>query len=182
MTSNRPILQAVNPETTGNAPLDPFDLDNLRLSQSFTEIGVKKLLTTVPVRKPGPQDWVRVHPSPEYRENFPVIELKNEREEYVIPAGVAPALVGEHLAKTLFTAITRQGTVFLWPARLPSTDGKDMNWWRSARDAAARAQENWVRIRANVEAGAYDIYLAEAELPEPEWPDLRFQDLIKIAF
>jgi hypothetical protein len=177
-----PTLQAVNPETPGNAPLDPFDLGNLRLSQSFTEIGVKKLLTTVPVRKPGPQDWVRVHSSPEFKADFPVIELKTEREEYVVTAGVAPVLVGEYVPKTLLTAITRQGTVFLWPIRLPSSDGKDLDWWRSARDAAARARDKWVRIRPNMEAGAYDLYLAEADLPEPEWPELTFQELVKIAF
>jgi hypothetical protein len=177
-----PTLQAVNPETPGNASLDPFDLGNLRLSQSFTEIGVKKLLTTVPVRKPGPQDWVRVHSSPEFKADFPVIELKTEREEYVVTAGVAPVLVGEYVPKTLLTAITRQGTVFLWPIRLPSSDGKDLDWWRSARDAAARARDKWVRIRPNMEAGAYDLYLAEADLPEPEWPELTFQELVKIAF
>ena len=55
--------------TTPQAPPDPFDPANLRLSQSFTEtVGVKKLLTTVPVRKPSPQEFVRVHPDPEYRE------------------------------------------------------------------------------------------------------------------
>ena len=42
---------------------DPFDPENLRLDQSFVETsGVKKLLTTVPVRKPNNQDFVRVHP------------------------------------------------------------------------------------------------------------------------
>ncbi len=35
------------------SPPDPFDPASLRLDQSFTEgAGVKKLLTTVPVRKP----------------------------------------------------------------------------------------------------------------------------------
>jgi hypothetical protein len=33
---------------------DPFDPAALRLDQSFTDtVGVKKLLTTIPVRKPG---------------------------------------------------------------------------------------------------------------------------------
>jgi hypothetical protein len=36
---------------------------------------VKKLLTTVPARWPGPQDFVRVHPAPEYRENFTMIGM-----------------------------------------------------------------------------------------------------------
>ena len=85
---NKPSLQAV-PEPDGGTQdaavttpqLDPFDPANLRLSQSFTEtVGVKKLLTTVPVRKPSPQEFVRVHPSSEYRENFPIIELKDDRE------------------------------------------------------------------------------------------------------
>ena len=81
------------PGTTSITQLDPFDPANLRLSQSFTEtVGVKKLLTTVPVRKPSPQDFVRVHEGPEYRENFPIIELKDEREEYIVTAGLVPEL------------------------------------------------------------------------------------------
>ena len=49
---------------------DPFaDLASLRLDQDFTETcGVKKLLRTIPVRKPNQQDFVRVHPDPAYRE------------------------------------------------------------------------------------------------------------------
>jgi hypothetical protein len=42
-----------------------FDLKNLRLDQNFVETaGVKRLLATAPVRKPGKQDYVRVHPHP----------------------------------------------------------------------------------------------------------------------
>ncbi len=48
---------------------NPFDnLCALRLDQSYADtVGVKKLLTTVPVRKPNRQDFVRVHPDPGYR-------------------------------------------------------------------------------------------------------------------
>ena len=39
---------------------DRFDPSRLRLSQNFVEsVGVKKALLTVPVRKPGRQDFVR---------------------------------------------------------------------------------------------------------------------------
>jgi hypothetical protein len=58
---------------------DPFDLTRFRLDQSFTEmIGVKKLLTTVPVRKPGKQDFIRVHPDPNYRLDVALIVLKDQ--------------------------------------------------------------------------------------------------------
>jgi hypothetical protein len=162
---------------------DPFDLGNLRLSQSFTETaGVKKLLTTVPVRKPNPQDWVRVHPGSEYRENFPLIELKDEREEYVVAASLVPQLVGEFVSKTLYTTVNRQGVVSLWPVRLPDPDGREMEWHRSAREAAELAMNRWVRCKANRSLGAYEIFQAEACIAEPAWPDLTFQQIIRIAF
>lgn len=117
-----PIARPVNANEATNAiadssqapqALDPFDLSNLRLSQSFIETaGTKKLLTTVPVRKPGPQDWVRVHSGPEYRDNFAVIELKDEREEYVLAAPLVPELMGEFVNKTLYTTIKPAGGAF----------------------------------------------------------------------
>ena len=161
---------------------DPFDPTNLRLSQSFVETaGVKKLLTTIPVRRPSRQEFVRVHPSAEYRENFPIIELKDERE-YIVTASLVPELIGEFVIKTLYLAINRQGTLFFWPVRLPGPDGKDMNWWKSAREAAVLAMKDWVRIKANMNLGAYDIFQPDGVIPDPEWPQRGFWELIKIAF
>jgi hypothetical protein len=166
-----------------NEASDPLDLANLRLSQSFTETaGVKKLLKTVPVRKPKPQDWVRVHPDPEMRGNFPLIELKDEGEEYVIAGPLVTELVGEFASKTLYTTINRQGVVSLWPVRLPDPGGREMEWHRSAREAAELAMDRWVRCKANRSLGAYEIFQAEGCIADPAWPDLTFQEIIRIAF
>jgi hypothetical protein len=94
--------------------------------------------------------------SPEYRENFPMIELKDEREEYIVTANLVPELFGEFITKTLFTAINRQGTVFFWPIRLPSPDGKDLDWWRSGGEAAELATKCWIRARANMNLRKHD--------------------------
>jgi hypothetical protein len=178
----KPILQAIDPAANAQAP-DPFAPENLRLSQSFTElVAVKRILTTVPVRKPSPQDFVRVHPDPKYRENFPVVELKDDREEYIVGREVLNELSGEFVGKTLYTAINRQGTVFLWPVRLPSPEGKDMDWWRSGHEAAERATKVWLRIRANQNLGAYEMFEAQSDFGEPEWPNFSFAELLKIAF
>jgi hypothetical protein len=186
MSPNKPttmeVITSTEP-TTETSPPDPFAPENLRLSQAFTEtVGVKKLLTTIPVRKPSPQEFVRVCADPAYRENFPILELKDEREEYIVTAALVPELVGEYVTKTLFLAINRQGTLFFWPVRLPSPDGKDNNWWRSGREAAALAMKFWVRVKANMNLGAYDIYKAESIMAEPEWPEAGYWDLIKLAF
>ena len=64
---------------------DPFDLAKLRLKQDFCETaGVKRLLNTVPIRRPGPQDFVRVHPDAAYRAPLAVIELRDDRETYLL--------------------------------------------------------------------------------------------------
>ena len=162
---------------------DPFDLDNLRLSQSFTETaGVKKLLLTVPVRKPNPQEFVRVHPDAEYRADFPMIELKDDREEFIVGRHLVGELASEIVLKTLFTAINRQGVVFLWPVRLPDPEGRQMEWRRSMREAAEIGTSQWVRMKANMSLGAYEMSVAESAMAEPVWPEASFQDLIKIAF
>ena len=180
-TKLQAIDQAINTENTGGA--DPFDLDNLRLNQSFTETaGVRKLLKTVPVHKPNPQDFVRVHPSPDYRMSAPVIELKDEREEYIVTKELVPELVGEFVSKTLYTAINRQGITFLWPVRLPDPEGREMEWWRSMREAADLATTQWVRVKANKHLGAYEMFVAESVMNEPVWPEASFQDLVKLAF
>ena len=162
---------------------DPFDLDSLRVSQAFPETaGVKKLLLTVPVHKPNPQDFVRAHPSDQYRADLPIIELKDEREEYIVGANLRGELVGEFVVKTLFTAINRQGVVFLWPVRLPDPDGRQLEWHRSMREATETSKDRWARVKANMSLGAYEVTVATGAMADPIWPEATFQDLIKLAF
>jgi hypothetical protein len=163
---------------------NPFDPSSLRLDQSFADtVGVKKLLTTVPVRKPNRQDFVRVHPDPAYRLTpAAIIEVKEDREIYLVTPRMAQALPGEFAPATLYTAINRQGTLHVWPVKLPMPDGRQNEWHRSAAEAAERAMSKWLRISANMSLGAYEMAEALGAIPEPEWPDLPFDEILKIAF
>jgi len=162
---------------------DLFDLERLRVSQNFADtLGVRKVLTTVPVMKPNRQWFVRVHPAADHRLTVALIELKEERLTFLVTPEIAAQLPEEVTLRMLFTAVTRQGTVFLWPVRLPTTDGRTDHWNRSAMEAAERAQRAWVRVVANMSLGAYEVYEATAELPEPIWPDVSFRELVEIAF
>src|SRR5262245_52474153 len=160
-----------------------FNLSRLRLGQDFAEqLGVKKLLSTVPVRKPDRQSFVRVHPDPTRRLDTATLTLKDERETYLVDPSLWRELPGELVPTALFTAITRQGVVFLWPVRLPGPDGRLDSWSRSALDATEMAKEEWVRVAANMSLGAYDVFVATGEFPEPEWPEVTYQKLLEIAF
>src|SRR5262249_5566385 len=77
-----------------NDASDPFDPASLRLDQSFADTaGVKKLLTTVPVGKPGRQEFGRVHRDLAFRLTpAAIIEVKEDREVYLVLPGIAQQL------------------------------------------------------------------------------------------
>ena len=165
------------------ATKNKFDVSQLRLSQNFADaIGVKKALLTVPVRKPGRQDFVRVHPDPTYRIETAVIELKDENETYLVAPHLWSELPTEVTPKILFSAINRQGVLFLWPVRLPGSDGRSNPWNETALSAAQMAMNKWIRVASNRSLGAYEIYEASGDLADPEWPDISFQKIIEVAF
>ena len=57
-----------NSEITSNdTSVNPFDPRNLRVSSDFSQnLDVRKVITTIPVRKPNKQSFVRVHPDSDY--------------------------------------------------------------------------------------------------------------------
>ena len=171
-------------DQTANAQApDPFDVSKLRLDQSFIEAaGVKKLLTTVPVRRPHQQDFVRVHADPEYRATLAIIEIRDDREVYLLTPDIARELPGEYTMAAVYTAISRQGVVHLWPVKLPAPDGRVIEWHRSAAEAAELAMKKWVRVKPNMALGAYEIFESQGVIPEPEWPTVGFNELLRIGF
>ena len=161
-----------------------FDLDSLRLKQDFSEtLGIQRVLSHVPVRKPNKTNFIRVCPGENYRMDIGIVEMKEERETYL----VTPAMMSEPgiyelvVPARLVTYITRQGVLALWPLKLEK-DGKLNPWHESALEAAQLAEEQWVSVRADMSLGAYQIFLATAELPEPEWPEHTFSELVRLGF
>lgn len=134
------------------------------------------------MQKPGKQDFIRVHPDEAFRLDTTVIELKEDRETYLVLPPFRAAVLQEITPVRLYTAITRQGTLFLWPCKLPAPDGRRNDWHTSALDAAERAMGKWVRVVADMNAGSYRLEVAVGNLLEPEWPDLPFQELLRLGF
>jgi len=40
----------------------------------------------------------------------------------------------------------------------------------------------WLRVKANMDLGAYDMYEATAAIPDPVWPTATLRELLKIGF
>jgi hypothetical protein len=163
---------------------NPFAPENLRIDLNFSEgLGVKKAIITIPVRKPNNQDYIRVHPSSDFRLPVAIIELRDDRETFLVPPSIARDIPGEYITVTMYACINRQGVIFLWPVRLPGSDGRQLEWHRSAAEAAEMAMKRWVRVKANMNLGAYEVFEASASIPDPPWPsDLTFDQMLAIAF
>lgn len=160
-----------------------FDPANYRLSQDFHEnLGVKKALLTVPVRKPDKQWFVRTHPDESYCMTVAVIEMKEDRETFLVDPRLCEDLMPEITPKLLITTINRAGVPFLWPIRNAGNEGRQDEWSRTARVAASMARDRWVRVSPNMSLGAYEVFPASDTLTPPEWPDVDFGKLLQIAF
>jgi hypothetical protein len=163
---------------------DPFSPETLRLDAMFVEgVPVKKYISTIPVKKPNRQDFIRVRDGEGWSLNpVAVLDLKEDREVYLVRPHLVEVLANEVWPAALYLGITRLGTVFIWPVRIAAGDRGRSNWHLSAMDAAEAAKKMWIRVTANLSAGAYEYHAAMITLPEPEWPTLTFSEILRIAF
>lgn len=164
-------------------PTDPFDLSALRLPQDFAaQFGLQAKVGTVPVGKPPKQQFFRIRPGEDWRIQTMVMHYEPDRESYLI----APAmwtLVPDAKPVLLVYGITRQNSPFLWPLKLPTGDSRGDTWAESAIAAAQLAEKTWIRMAANMSLGGYQITQATAlDLPDPTWPDMTFQEVMRTAF
>jgi hypothetical protein len=175
------------------ASYDPFAEENIRLPQEMLDEAIAHAeLTIVPVQKPSDQEFVRVHPSADYRHTAAIIEHREEKgAEYLIhPSCVAQIKdcgINFHF-KQLFLYITKQGNVCWWPIKLPK-NGRENKWLDSARDATEKAIDKWISVRSDQTLGAYTVVIAvdNDDFNPPEWPTkhgvpLTKNQLLSLAF
>jgi hypothetical protein len=167
-----------NTPTVGATPFS-----SLRLSQNFGEtLGVKKVLTTVPVSKPPKDRFFRAHTSTDWV--FPTWTLENKAAgETFIVSPVVASVLGDLVRQVeLHAVIDRLNNLYLIPVPLPGPNGVRNPWHESLLQAVMRARSVWLRMGANKDLGGYDIFEATAKLSEPIWPDTSLDELLEIAF
>ena len=180
---DHPAAPPAAPPAPSPQPPDPFDPAALRLDSNYAAgLGVKKMLTTVPVRKPGKQEWFRVRPGDDWRVQTACYEDEELREIYLVGRSLWPDLVGTIHPALILTCISRGSDLFLWRLKLPGPDGRSNHWADSALAIAREAETGWRRMSANMAANYYDGFEPAASLPDPEWPDRRFPEILRTAF
>lgn len=177
------IVMTTDTQTTTPAPEQVEDdlLSKLRLPQGYTgsAVAVKKPLVSVAIRKANKMEFFRVHP--EHFLDCYLIEDKAERENYVVLPSVVPSVPDFADPVRLHLCVSRQEAVFLWPVKLPREDRRGGEWRKSAAECASLAQASWIRIVADMDAGAYQPFVALSELGEPKWPEASWPEVLKQA-
>jgi hypothetical protein len=167
---------------------DPFAPENLKLPQEFLDQTMASaLLTTIPVEKPGDQEFIRVHPDEAYRHVAALITHHDERgARYLIHPTFAPHIgnIKFHLER-LYLYTSRQGKVAFWPIKVPK-DNRENTWLESAVAAAEAAMGKWICIASNQQSKMYITSKAMGEFPDPDWPAITqgksVYQLLAIAF
>jgi hypothetical protein len=170
-------------ETTQESTQSITDIKSLRIASNFgATLGVKKLLTTVQVGKPKKPQFFRTHQSEDMVFPAMILENKEAQETYVVYPEVAQAISELVRPAILHAAIDRQNTVFLIPVPLPGDSGVRHPTHESLAQAVEYAKLKWIRITYNKHNSGYDIYEAEALLPEPDWPSGDIDTFVQTAF
>jgi hypothetical protein len=166
--------------TTAEQSPDPFDPAALRISSA--DIPTEKVMTAVPVRRPRKDEFFRVHPGEDFTMDVLVVDRDDDQETYVVMPAYADPLLEVARPARLFTCMSRRGTVFIWPARIPGESGPGRRWAETGLKIAAQAETLWVRMYGDRGLGGYEMVRARGDLGDPKWPDKSFRELLRLAF
>jgi hypothetical protein len=168
-------------------PLSPYKPEEMWIDPELIhkEGAVKKLLTTIPLRKPNKHEFFRVHPGAEYWKAMAFIEL-SQGDIYQVMPNIVPHLdPADFFFAYLCLAITRQATLFFWPLRISAGERRNQ-WNESALIVAKTAIDSWTKMKSRREEGRgggyYEGEIALGNFPEPIWPTMTQQELYNIAF
>jgi hypothetical protein len=170
-------------KANGGISIAGIDLESLRETQDFHGVyGVVKQVLNVPTHKPPETEFFRVRDGAEWVFQTSVLNLKSENETYLVAPEVKPFISDLLKPVELYVSIDRHGNLRLIPVGLPGPDGRRNRWHESLSLVVDKARTRWVRCKANMSIGSYEMSLAGQGIPEPEWPDLSMQQILEIAF
>jgi hypothetical protein len=134
----------------------------------------------VEVHKPSKNDIVRVHPGSDQRVmRVPVFEFKQStnQELYLVMGGFEiPEEIAELVSYVnLFRGINQLHVEFVWPVKTG-----DNLWNQSSQESVYMAMKQWIRVFNK--KTFYEARIMKAHIPEPEWSELSFEQLIGTAF
>ena len=180
-------IDPVNRQTSPNGKVedpDPFDPGRFRISQDFAnncrgQAGADRDHS----RQARKRGIVRVHPSPDYRLDVAVVKYRAHGLFGRPRAGKRPTPRSGEFGHPVHDAEHAARDLPV-PVPLPK-EGRSNSWTTAPGNCPAiKAMSQTLQIKANhnPKAARYDAAVPIGKPPEPEWPDVPFRDLLRLAF
>lgn len=164
--------------------LSPENIGRLRQSQNFSQLTpTRAVLSSIPIRKPGRHEWVRIRSGADWEFNTYVFRDREVNEDYLVSPSLLTELSNEVIPVCLVLFQSRSTAVpCVWALRVPDSE-KPNRWHLSAIDCAELARSRWTRVASDSAAGMYISHVTDADLPQPTWdPELAMDDYVRLAF
>lgn len=143
--------------------------------------GRKGNQTSIPVRTPDRQWWVRTHRDPSMSVPVDILIVnggENEGTWYLDPETEFPDELDQYIRPAkLVRSITHDGTEFFYLVKESAKCPKE-----SVRRCIAAAWESWIQVRWNPTAKGYDYVRARKLRREPAWSSDTMDELLDKAF
>ena len=153
------------------------------LSTGAEEFGTRKIRSVIPVNKPGKMEWVHLLDHEDFFiPGAALLDLQDGGRVYLVVPEIATQLNDDVRLYKLAPALTKQDKLFLWPCPIIQPGERPNPWHSSHNDAFNAAKSGWIRMKSNSACGFYDILEPEKIMPEPDWPEMSFTDMLQIAF
>ncbi|MDC0971293.1 hypothetical protein OAS27_04600 [Alphaproteobacteria bacterium] len=167
-----------------NSKKPPFDPSRFAMpSTGAEEFGTRKIRSVIPVNKPGKMEWVYVLDDEDFLiPGAALLDLKDGGRMYLVVPEIAAQLDDDVRLYTLAPAVTKQDKLFLWPCPIIRPGETPIPWHVTHIAAFDSAKTGWIRMKSNRACGFYDILEPKSAMPEPEWPEMSFSDMLKVAF
>lgn len=170
------------PEPTAATKSTSSILSSLRLPDTYNVSGGVALPLKATYGKLNKHRFCRVHPSDEYKFRCLVVDDKDNGETYLAAPNMASQLGSLATPKTIRLAVDNAGTPKLIGEPDLDPSGRRNLWQSSYKDAIKQAENDWVRVQANMAAGQYEITPSMSDLGIPRWPKQSMDQLINDAF
>jgi hypothetical protein len=138
----------------------------------------------IPIRRPNKLKFYRVHPTFVVDRDILVVPDGMDETTYLCYPKLIDVFPEAIKRARLYPYIGTDKTLCLWRINHATQKGGKRNQkvFDTAVRAASAAKTEWTRIWWRQEVGHYTHQTARADLGEPLWPDLTFEEMLVIAF
>ncbi|MDP6850916.1 MAG: hypothetical protein QF524_08260 [Planctomycetota bacterium] len=160
--------------------MDKFDLASLRIPQDL-EPATRPAFSFIRLGKPGRRTFIRTFLVPERSEIYYLVE-DPDREIYLASPSLALELGADAYPACLVPYVSKQSAIGVWPVKTSTPGARPNSWNESAWRAALAAQDEWIRVGANMMMGEYEVKVAIGDFGAPILPDDTYEQLVHRAF